>query len=97
MPSFIIYSFDLLDRDGFQPYMNRIGQLVEKHRGELLVSFPTIQLPMHRDVNGVIRFENEEDAVALEQEVQSAQWKDVFQRMTANGTAVLARGLERTL
>ena len=97
MPAFLIYSFDLVDPDGFGTYMERVTQLVEKHAGELLVSFPTVQLPAIRDVNAVIRFEREDDAVAMDNDVQSAPWKELIQRTTANGWAVLARGSERAL
>ena len=92
MAVYFIVSFDISDAAGYEEYVRSVIPLLEKHGAETLVAdteAQTLEGEGH-DVNVVLKFGSEENAMKWYNSPEYAPMKALRLRTTANVTFVLA-------
>jgi len=93
MTAYVIASYDVVDPEHYKDYPPKVGPLVAKHGGELLVGDFDVK-PLEGEKRGVyvvLRFESEEAALNWYNDPAYEPVRKIRLDSTANGNAVLAK------
>jgi len=99
MSAYLIFSFDIADKEQFAPYAQAVMPILLKHQAEILAVDPGAQEleGVQREVNVIISFPTEEGALAFYHDPEYAPWKRLRMRSTSNSTAVLVKELAHSV
>lgn len=97
MSAYIIAIYDVTDQENYAKYLSGVGEVVEKHNGDLIVAdFEPRHLEGEkRDVYVVLRFENEEAAMGWYEDPAYKPLRDIRLAATGNVSTVLAKEVEQ--
>ena len=92
MAAYIICSYDIVDREGYQAYLPGVGPLLQKHGAEVLVAdYEAKQIEGEkRGVYVVLRFASEEAALAWYNDPAYVTVRKFRLDASRNGSMVLA-------
>ena len=93
MSAYIIAIYDVTDQEGYQKYLEGVGETVARHGGELVIAdFAAQHLEGDkRGVYVVVRFESQEEAMSWYSDPDYKPLRDIRLASTANVSTVLAR------
>lgn len=92
MAAYVIAIYDITDQDGYQQYLQGVGEVVARYEGELIVAdFEAKHLEGDkRDVYVVLKFESEEKAMGWYNDPDYKPLRDIRLASTGNVSTVLA-------
>ena len=93
MAAYVIATYDIVDPQGYEPYVPGVIPLLGKHKAEILVADyePETLEGERRGVNVVLKFESEEAARAWHSDPEYGPVKQIRLDATANGTLTIAK------
>ncbi len=93
MAAYIIASYDIADKENYGKYLESVGEVVAKHKGELLVGdFDATALEgERRDVYVVLHFDSDEAARNWYDAIEYEPLKKLRIESTSNANLVLAK------
>jgi uncharacterized protein (DUF1330 family) len=94
MSVYFVATYDIADRQAYEPYPGQVRPLLQKHGAEILVSdFDTTPLEgTPPRVTVIVRFATEAQARAFYDDPEYTAVKQLRLDTTANGRAVLVKG-----
>lgn len=97
MSVYVIAIYDIKDQENYKRYLGGVGEVVEKHNGDLIVAdFDARHLEGDkRDVYVVLRFDNEEAAMGWYDDPAYKPLRDIRLLATENVSTVLAKQVEQ--
>lgn len=97
MSVYVIAIYDIKDQESYNKYLRGVGEVVEKHNGDLLVAdFDARRLEGEkRDVYVVLRFESEDAAMGWYDDPAYKPLRDIRLSATENVSTVLAKQVEQ--
>jgi uncharacterized protein (DUF1330 family) len=94
MSVYFIASYDIEDPQGYEGYVPSVIPLLQKHNAEILVAdYEAKSIEGEaRSVNVILRFESEEAAMSMYNDLSYQPVKKIRLDTTKNGTLLLAKG-----
>ncbi|MCF8262156.1 MAG: DUF1330 domain-containing protein [Melioribacteraceae bacterium] len=93
MSVYYITTYDVVDPDKYQTYIQQVMPLLQKHKAEILVATPESKSieGNPRAVQVVLKFESEEAALGWYNDPAYESVKEIRFAATENGTAVISK------
>jgi uncharacterized protein (DUF1330 family) len=93
MAVYFIFTFNVADEEQFAPYRQGVGALIRRHEGQVLAadSNATVLEGVARQVNVVVRFPSQEDAMAFYDDPDYQPLKQLRISTTTETTAIMVK------
>jgi uncharacterized protein (DUF1330 family) len=93
MAVYFIFNFNVADEEQFAPYRQGVGALIRRHEGQVLAadSNATVLEGVARQVNVVVRFPSQEDAMAFYDDPDYQPLKQLRISTTTETTAIMVK------
>ena len=93
MAVYFIFTFNVADEERFAPYRKGVGALIRRHQGQVLVadSNATVLEGNAHQVNVVVRFPSQEDAMAFYEDPDYQPLKQLRISTTSDTTAIMVK------